>query len=217
MYYQRKLSGMLLEQTSGASLIKNKDTNTMLRIARMLEESDFSTRGRVGEDIVALLVGGKNTNEGRDPTIFKDVVVGNVVISVKGAAPGRASNRVARDNIKLNAEKIAAAGDDEDVALVIVTTNEDNKQLFVDVFGPTEREVAMDALKLGGFTRSMRGLNNVFGEQHTETLQIPDVKNAEAMRKFYDIRRVVSGMNDGDEIAAYLQTVADEIKKVWKK
>ena len=215
------LKRLLLEQADPKSLIKNTDAETKLQISRMLADNNFSTDGKVGEDIVALLVGGLNTNKGKDPTVFKDVEVGDLGVGVKGSRrTDKLHSLVAKDNIKgLTANKIQEAGTDR-VALVIITASEDSGQLKLTIFGPTETEIAVETAEEYTKTNSIRALEAIFGTPKADgqmTLDLPNDKNAEAMNKIYDIRRAVSGMNDGEQIALYLQGVADEIKRIWQK
>jgi hypothetical protein len=215
------LKRLLLEQVDPKSLIKNTDKETKLRIARMLADNNFSTDGKVGEDIVALLVGGLNTNKGKDPTVFKDVEVDDLGIGVKGSRrTDKLHSLVAKDNIKgLTADKIQEAGTDR-VALVIITASEDSGQLKLTIFGPVERETAFDTAGKLRRPNSIRALEAIFNTSTSAgemTIDLPSDKNAEAMEKIYDIRRAVSGMDDGEKIAEYLQGVADEIKRIWQK
>jgi hypothetical protein len=213
------LKRLLLEQADAKSLVKNTKEETKLQIARILDANGFSTKGEPGEDIVALLTGGVNTSDARNPTVFLDVIADNVAISVKGAStPGKRHESIANDNIRLNAKKLEVAGSGyEDVALIIVTASKDHKKLILTIFGPTVRENAIDVLKDSSFERSFTGLERVFGTlPETMTIDLPIDKNAEAMKKIYDIPRVVSQKNTGDDIANYLQGVADEIRKIWQ-
>ena len=222
MSMRYSLKRLLLEQTDSEPLIKDQDPDTlnMLKISSMLAANGFSTKGRVGEDIVALLVGGLNTNKGADLTTFKDVKVGDVVIDVKGATvAGKRHSLIAKDNVKkLTADKVrAAASDSEKVALVIITASEDHKQLELTIFGPTDRDNAVDVLEnLKGKPNSFAALKLIFGTRTTKLLPISSDKSVEAMKKIYDIHSVVLQMDDGEKIAEYLQGVADEIKRIWK-
>jgi hypothetical protein len=224
MGMRHSLKRLLFEQVGGASLIKNTDENAMFQVSRMLAANDFSTDGTVGEDIIALLTGGQNTNEGRSPTTFKDVVADGVAISVKGAAKaGTEHGRVARNSINLSAGKIQKAKSDR-VALIIVTVSADHRQLELTIFGPTDTKDAIN--RLGGeqgpntFKRSFLGVRDVFHSQADADgpvemkLPIPD-SNADAMKMVYEIPNAVLLMRSGDEIADYLRGVATDIEDAW--
>lgn len=224
MSMRYSLKRLLLEQVNPKSLIKKstdaETIETMLQISRMLADNNFSTDGKVGEDIVALLVGGLNTNKGQDPTVFKDVEVDDIGIGVKGSRrTDKLHSSVAKDNIKgLTAKKIREAGTDR-VALVIITASKDSGQLKLTIFGPIETQIAAETAEKYIKTNSLTALEAIFGTPRTAgemTLDLPNDKNAESMNKIYDIRRAVSGMNDGEKIADYLQGVADYIERNWK-